>query len=73
MPAHLLCFSCTLFSFPKKYITGALLHTMCDPAKLNGETGYYLASFHAAMTHIHELDLSEANDDLSIFMDTLDS
>lgn len=44
---------------------------MCDPAKLNGETGYYLASFYAAMTHIHELDLSEANDDLSIFMDTL--
>jgi len=49
----------------------ALLQTMCDPALLNGETGYYLASFYAAMTHIHELDLSEANDDFSIFMDTL--
>ncbi|EED87793.1 predicted protein [Thalassiosira pseudonana CCMP1335] len=49
----------------------ALLQTMCDPLKLNGETGYYLASFQAAMTHIAELDLTEANNDLSIFLDTL--
>lgn len=44
---------------------------MCDPLKLNGETGYYLATFHAAMTHINELDLTEASDELSIFMDLL--
>jgi hypothetical protein len=50
---------------------GELLQTMCDPLKLNGETGYYLATFHAAMTHINELDLTEANDELSIFMDLL--
>lgn len=53
------------------FIPGELLQTMCDPFKLNGETGYYLASFHAAMTHINELDLTEANDELSIFLDLL--
>jgi len=47
-----------------------LLQTMCDPLKLNGETGYYLASFHAAMTHIGEIDLTE-DDELSIFLDIL--
>ncbi|KAL7552984.1 hypothetical protein ACHAWF_016220 [Thalassiosira exigua] len=41
-----------------------LLSLMCDPAKMNGETGYYLASFHAALTHIHELDMTEAENDL---------
>lgn len=51
---------------------GELLQTMCDPLKLNGETGYYLASFHAAMTHINELDLTEANDELSIFLDKIE-
>ena len=49
---------------------GELLQTMCDPLKLNGETGYYLASFHAAMTHIGEIDLTE-DDELSIFLDIL--
>jgi hypothetical protein len=53
------------------FIPGELLQTMCDPLKLNGETGYYLASFYAAMTHINELDLTEANDELSIFLDVL--
>lgn len=43
---------------------------MCDPLKLNGETGYYLASFHAAMTHVREIDLTE-DDELSIFLDIL--
>ncbi|KAL7542833.1 hypothetical protein ACHAXR_012141 [Thalassiosira sp. AJA248-18] len=49
--------------------TGELLSVMCDRAKMNGETGYYLASFHAALTHIHELDLTEAENDLSIIFD----
>ena len=44
---------------------------MRDPLKINGETGYYLAPFYAAMTHINELDLTEANDELSIFLDLL--
>ena len=44
-----------------------LLSVMCDPRKMSGETGYYLASFHAALTHIHELDLKQYADDLSIF------
>lgn len=52
------------------YSTGELLSLMCDPKKVNGEAGYYLASFHAALTHIHELDLTEAENDLSIIFDT---
>ncbi|KAL7484943.1 hypothetical protein ACHAW6_010559 [Cyclotella cf. meneghiniana] len=48
-----------------------LLQTMCDPLKLNGETGYYLASFNAAMTHINQLDLTEANDEFSIFLNVM--
>ncbi|KAL3786820.1 hypothetical protein HJC23_008094 [Cyclotella cryptica] len=48
-----------------------LLQTMCDPLKLNGETGYYLASFNAAMMHINQLDLTDANDEFSIFLDVL--
>jgi len=43
---------------------------MCDPAKTSGEVGYYLASFQAALTHIHELDLTEADNDLSFIFDT---
>lgn len=39
---------------------------MCDPSKTNGETGYYLATFHAALMHIHELDLTDAENDLSL-------
>ena len=55
--------------FPSKR-TGELLSVMCDPRKMSGETGYYLASFHAALTHIHELDLTENDSDLSIIFDT---
>lgn len=49
---------------------GELLSILCDPAKMNGEVGYYLATFHAALTHIHELDLTEADNDLTFIFDT---
>jgi hypothetical protein len=42
---------------------------MCDPSRANGEVGYYLASFQAALTHIHQLDLTEAENDLSLIFD----
>jgi hypothetical protein len=53
----------------RPYALCELLSLMCDPAKTNGETGYYLATFHAALTHIHELDLTEAENDLSLIFD----
>ena len=40
-----------------------LLQTLCDPINRIGETGYYLASFEAAITHFQELDLSEHRDE----------
>jgi Vacuolar sorting protein 9 (VPS9) domain len=40
----------------------ALLKGLCDPKNRNGEIGYYLASFEAAITHILEFDLSESGD-----------
>jgi Vacuolar sorting protein 9 (VPS9) domain len=36
----------------------ALLQGLCDPVFRNGEIGYYLASFEAAITHLLELDLA---------------
>lgn len=54
----------------RPYAVCELLSLMCDPSKTNGEVGYYLASFHAALTHIHELDLTEAENDLSFIFDT---
>ena len=53
----------------RPYALCELLSLMCDPAKTNGETGYYLATFHAALTHIHELDLTDAENDLSLIFD----
>eukprot|EP00550_Attheya_septentrionalis_P008202 CAMPEP_0198297898 /NCGR_PEP_ID=MMETSP1449-20131203/38765_1 /TAXON_ID=420275 /ORGANISM="Attheya septentrionalis, Strain CCMP2084" /LENGTH=1294 /DNA_ID=CAMNT_0043999003 /DNA_START=98 /DNA_END=3982 /DNA_ORIENTATION=+ len=35
-----------------------LLQQLCEPSKRIGETGYYLASFEAAISHIRELDLA---------------
>mmetsp|Transcript_15149 Transcript_15149/g.43960 ORF Transcript_15149/g.43960 Transcript_15149/m.43960 type:complete len:663 (-) Transcript_15149:397-2385(-) len=35
-----------------------LLRTLCDREKKIGETGYFLASFEAAIEHIRELDLA---------------
>jgi len=58
-----------LFNLIPKPI-GELLSLMCDPTKMSGEVGYYLASFQAALTHIHELDLTEAENDLSFIFDT---
>lgn len=37
---------------------GVLLQTLCDQSSRIGETGYYLASFEGAVTHIQELDLT---------------
>lgn len=69
LPIFIFCFVQAKIERPQALC--ALLQTMCDPAKLNGETGYYLSSFHAAMTHIHEdLDLSEVNDELAIFLES---
>ena len=68
LPIFIFCFVQAKIERPQALC--ALLQTMCDPAKMNGETGYYLSSFHAAMTHIHEdLDLSEVNDELAIFLE----
>lgn len=41
--------------------TGALLEKLCSSSKQMGETGYYLASFAAAIAHIRELDLTDGN------------
>jgi hypothetical protein len=69
LPIFIFCFVKAKIERPQALC--ALLQTMCDPAKMNGETGYYLSSFHAAMTHIHEdLDLSEVNDELAIFLES---
>lgn len=63
-----------IFSFvrakiERPYALCELLSLMCDPSKSNGEIGYYLATFHAALTHIHELDLTEAENDPSLVFD----
>lgn len=69
LPIFIFCFVQAKIERPQALC--ALLQTMCDPAKMNGETGYYLSSFHAAMIHIHEdLDLSEVNDELAIFLES---
>ena len=47
----------------------ALLEAMCDPAKMSGETGYYLASFNSAYMYVQELDLTQADNDLSVIFD----
>lgn len=65
LPIFIFCFVQAKIERPSALCE--LLSVMCDPRKLNGEAGYYLASFHAALTHIHELDLTEAENDLSIF------
>lgn len=36
-----------------------LLTSLCQASKMIGETGYYLASFEAALEHIKEMDLSD--------------
>lgn len=36
-----------------------LLKTLCDPINRIGETGYYLASFEAAIAHLEEADLND--------------
>lgn len=41
-----------------------LLQTLCDPINRIGETGYYLASFEAAIAHLQEVDLSEQRDEI---------
>ena len=46
-----------------------LLSLMCPKSKMNGETGYYLASFQSALTYIHQLDLTEAENDLELIFD----
>ena len=35
-----------------------LLTTLCDPDKRLSETGYYVASFEAAVAHVRELPLA---------------
>jgi len=50
------------YSFSKDLLSTckvALLGSLCDPSKQLGETGYYLASFEAAVAHIQEVDLDE--------------
>jgi len=68
LPIFIFCFVQAKIERPSALCE--LLSVMCDPRKMSGETGYYLASFHAALTHIHELDLTEAENDLSIIFDT---
>jgi hypothetical protein len=40
-----------------------LLRNLCDPINRIGETGYYLASFEAAIAHLQQVDLSEQRDE----------
>jgi hypothetical protein len=41
------------------FCIAVLLTSLCQASKMMGETGYYLASFEAALEHIKELDLHE--------------
>ena len=67
LPIFIYCFVQAKIERPSAL--SELLSLMCDPRRMSGEAGYYLASFHAALTHIHELDLTEAENDLSIIFD----
>lgn len=42
-----------------------LLRTLCDPSNRTGRTGYYLASFEAAVAHLQETDV-QTWEDISI-------
>ena len=53
------------FYFNVLTMTGILLRTLCHPSKRSGETGYYLASFEAAIEHIKEIDLAEYYNDFT--------
>ena len=68
LPIFIFCFVQAKIERPSALCE--LLSVMCDPARMNGEVGYYLASFHAALTHIHEMDLTEQENDLEIIFDT---
>ena len=47
---------------------GVLLRTLCDRINRNGEIGYFLASFEAAITHIQEIDLTEDREEMLSFL-----
>ena len=49
-------------------LTGVLLRTLCDKINRNGEIGYFLASFEAAITHIQEIDLTEDREEMLSFL-----
>lgn len=42
--------------------------TLCDEISKIGEVGYYLLTFEAAITHCHEIDLTEDSEHLDSFL-----
>lgn len=60
---HYVCILCEkvtllLYIFTHHFVTGILLCTLVDEMNSIGEIGYYLASFEAVITHLHEIDLA---------------
>lgn len=49
-------------------LLGVLLRTLCDRTNKIGEIGYFLASFEAAIAHIHEIDLTEDREEMLSFL-----
>jgi hypothetical protein len=45
-----------------------LLRSLCDRLNKIGEIGYYLLTFEAAITHCHEIDLTEDFEEMQSFM-----
>jgi hypothetical protein len=52
-------FSVTRADLERPFALCALLKSLCERSKFIGETGYYLASFEAAIKYIREVDLSD--------------
>lgn len=42
-----------------------LLKSLCEQSKCIGETGYYLASFEAAIEYLKDIDVSDVMDNIS--------
>ncbi len=52
-------FSVTRADLERPFALCALLKSLCERSKFIGETGYYLASFEAAIEYMREVDLSD--------------
>lgn len=52
-------FSVVRAELERPFALCALLKSLCEQSKFIGETGYYLASFEAAIEYIREVDLTD--------------